>query len=665
VSVPRIPRRAVETGLLLASALALVWLSRRPRGAEPLVGALGEPWTSTALALMAACVAPGYVLSRWAGAGRDALGTAAFSAGLGLAWLLVPCAGVLALGGNIHDATAWATALDLGLLAAYLARPPRARPAPGGRVPPQVATAVLLCALPLLAVTVGHRGFSFSSDEWYLLRSTRYVLDAGAIETTGLMTTFDVWNVAVAMLVKLAGVGLVEGWRTLLPAFLLPAALLAFLALARALFHGWGVPVLALAVQALLALSDMSTRGEGTGMGLLVRLTEDKYAALFLLTPLAQAAFLRFLRAPRAAPLVLGAALGAAATAVHPMAAVWLALSLGGCCALGLATGRLRLPRRSLLAAGAAAALVLAVAGALRAQRPAHVFTLHAPEWTFNERLLELTRRQLLILSREDGWVMGHPALLAHPLTIVAVVSALWMAPRWRRSLAARFLSGAVLLPLLVLYLPPAASALAWAISPWMLHRIPWGLPASLAVAAAAHDGLGAWLARLRPAAGRRAPAAVALVALLAALLAPAIRRSLGALQRRNHVEVTDGERDLFHAMAADRRLGGTVVAPPALSIHLGAWSSRFHALPGQDAFRNRMRELLEPCARLRNRHRIRDEDAYFLRSVNVSYVVARVGSRLDRALVRAAPAFPPVFRGTEYALFAWRPERWEQARER
>jgi hypothetical protein len=293
---------------------------------------------------------------------------------------------------------------------------------------------------------------------------------------------------------------------------------------------------------------------------------------------------------------------------------------------------------------------------------------MHAPDWTFDERLMTLTRRQLVILSREDGWLMAHPALMAHPLEIVAVVAALWMIPRWRRSLAARFLSGAVLLPLLVIYNPLTASALAAAISPWMIHRVPWGLPVSMTVAAALHAGLAGWQARLRSSRPRGAPAAtltVAAVAVLAALLTPGIRRSLDALRRRNHVQVSAGEKELFQAMAADRRLGGTVVAPPALSIHLGAWSSRFHALPGQDAFRNQMSELLDPCARLRATRRVRDEHAYFLRSVNVSYVVARVGSRLDRALVRAAPAFPPVFRGSEYALFAWRPERWEQARER
>lgn len=664
----RVNGRTVETLLLLGSSAALLWLSRQPRPPEPLPGLLHDPWTSTALALAVACAAPGFVLARVLGAARDPLATAAYAIGLGLSWLLAPCAVALAVGASIHEATAWSTAATLALVIAYALRPARAD---GGRlpaagVPPAAVGALLLVVATLLAASRANSGFSFSSDEWYLLRSTRYLLEAPAISRTGLVTTFDVWNVLIALLVKLPGVDLVEGWRTLLPAFLLPAALLAYVTLARTLLRSWSFACLALGLLAALALSDMHTRGEGVGMALLVRLLEDKYAALHLFLPLAQASGLRFLRTRRARPLVAAGMLSTAAAAVHPMAAVWIAFSLGGACIAGWASGRLRLGRRALLGAAAAAAALLGVALALRAQRPARQFALYVPDWSFNQRLLELTRGQLLLLSPQKGWLMAHPALLSHPLTIAGVVAALWAIPRWRRSLAARFLSAAVCLPLIVVYNPLTASALARAISPWMMHRVTWALPVSLALAYALHAQFCALAARARGRARRAVTAAPAVVlAVTVLLLAPQMRRAFVALQRRNHVQVSAGEKELFVAMAADPRLSGTVIAPPDLSIHLGAWTSRFHALPGQDAFRNRMAELLEPCARLRSRRRLTAEDLSFLRGINVSYLVARDGSRLDRTLQEEGPAFQSRFRGTEYVLYAFRPERWDPARAR
>jgi hypothetical protein len=663
---PKVPRRrgrrAVETLLLLASCATLLWMSRQPRGPEPLPGALHDPWASTAVALLAACAAPGYVLARLLRAGRDPLSTAGYAMGLGLSWLLPPCAAALGLRASIHQATAWSTAGTLVLVAAYALRPLRTDSARRARLPGAAALA-LLAAAPLVAASLAHRGFTFSSDEWYLLRATRYLLDAPAIARTsaGIVSTFDVWNVVTALLVKLAGVDLVEGWRTLLPAVLLPAALLAYIALARALVRSWSFAALAVALLAVLALSDMHTRGEGMGMALLVRLLEDKYAALHLLVPLAQASALDFLRTRRARPLLASALLGVAATAVHPMAAVWLGLSLGGCLLVSLASGRLRLDRRALLASAAAAIALLAVALALRAQRPARLFVLYTPQWSFNQRLLDLTKGQLIVLSREDGWLMAHPALLRHPLTLAGVAAATWALTRRRRSLAARFLGGAVWLPLLIVYNPLTASALARAISPWMMHRVTWGLPVSLALAYALHAQLGALALRARHRASWLAAAAApALVVLIALLSVPGMRRAFTALQKRNFVYVSPGEKELFLAMAADPRLAGTVIAPPALSIHLGAWSSRFHALPGQDAFRDRIADLLDPCARLRSRRRLQREDFQFLRGINVSYVVARDGSRLDRALESEGPAFLPRYRGSEYVLYAFRRDRWD-----
>ena len=75
----------------------------------------------------------------------------------------------------------------------------------------------------------------------------------------------------------------------------------------EALLRDRGRAALALALQGLFALSEMYPRGEGMGMAMLVRQVEDKFVALLVVLPLAQAAFLAAMRGRgRRAPWVFG-----------------------------------------------------------------------------------------------------------------------------------------------------------------------------------------------------------------------------------------------------------------------------------------------------------------------------------------------------------------------
>jgi hypothetical protein len=674
ISLSRLPRRArlLEPAVLAASCLLVFWLSRGERGPEPLPGAFVSPWWSFVAVVAAAWLVPGYVLCSLLRVPRGGgwTGRLAFSFGLGAAWLAAPAAAVLLVRGSLDRLAVVVTGLQAMLVAAYLLARWRGR-ADHGPPPPSAAASAWIAAAGALAfahlesLAMRRPRFTFGSDEWILMRAIRYFLEAPAFASTW---DFDVWDLVVALLVRLARVDLLDAYRLYLPAVLILAASAAFLALADALFDDRTVSWFAYLVLALYALSDMQPRGEGMGMGLLVRIAEDKYVALLVLLPLAQAAVVGFLRGRGTAPLAVAAVLGLAGTVVYPLAAVWLALSAGTTALAAVVTGQLRIGRRplALLAGGAAAAV--AIAAWLRAQRADPYFALYAPEWPFNAVLRGLSRRQLHVFSLERASYMAHPALLAHPLTISGILAALSLVPRFRQSLPAQFLVCSTFAPLLLAYNPLTAPWLGAWITPWAVYRVVWIVPVALTLGWTLHRALAAVQARLAhgaeraPAAGRSAALWLATAATLAVLLVPRVELSWRAFKERNRVRVPPGERELMHAIGRERQLGGRVLAPRDVAVRLPAWTSRLHPYPSLDAMRVATPEMLQEWEAFYAARSIGEREVTLLMRHGIDYVIAPAGSPLDRAL-RAAPAsFRIVYDGDAFALFAWRPERWRPA---
>lgn len=257
---------------------------------------------------------------------------------------------------------------------------------------------------------------------------------------------------------------------------------------------------------------------------------------------------------------------------------------------------------------------------------------------------------------------MAHAALLGHPLTVAALLATLPLAPRFGRSLAARFLVSAMVLPVLLAYNPLTATALGAFIMPWMVQRLLWSLPVALVLAATLHEALVALESGLR---GRRLPAPSAALwlgalALAAGGLAPRIERSLTALKARNRVYVTEGERDLMRFVSTQPGLRGIVLAPRGVSVRVSAWTSRLLGCPGMDAVRSpdEYGLAIQDCRDLLKAKRVDEDYVTVLGRRGIGYVIAPTGSSLDRALAPVA-AFEPLYRGEEYAFYAWRRERW------
>jgi hypothetical protein len=668
IALPMERSPAARTGPLLWAALplawaVLAWLARQPAGSATAGGA--REAIATAVALLAAWILPGALLwRRLAPPRRSPLEAAAFSFGLGLAFLLVLASAALAARSSVGVLAAAVAVASFALLAMdvwYPRRAARAAPAVEARDRPPAPHVVMWAAAlaVLLAASASARGFTFGGDEWFNLRAARLFLESDTLSTSML---FDAWTLVLALLVRLSGADLVETYRLLLPPFLIAGGALAFLALARAVLRRWSAVSLAFGLQALLCLSDMHTRGEGAGMALLARIAEDKYAGLTMAVPLALAALLGFVRTGARAQLVLFAALSLAAVLLQPLALFWIGLPAAAVAGYALKVRRAALRWPQVVALAALALAALAVGFALRALRPAEAFSLYRPDWPFNAQLLNLSQRQLLILSLEKGWFMAHGALLAHPLTVAALLATLRLARRFGRSLSARFLVSAMVFPVLLAYNPLTATWLGGWIMPWMVHRLLWPLPVALVLAATLHEALAALEGRLR---GRRmaAPAAplwLGALAFLAAGLAPRIERSLGALQARNRVYVSAGERDLMRFVSTQPRLRGIVLAPRGVSVRVSAWTSRLLGCPGMDALRSPGEHgpALQDCHDLLKAKRVDEGYVTVLGRRGIGYVIAPNGSSLDRALAPVA-AFEPLYRGEEYSFYEWRRERW------
>lgn len=656
---------------MVAAAWALL-LALAGGGPLTFSGVLGRPFASVAAAVFALCIGPGLALWRWL-IGGPARHAPAWAFGLGVAWVMVPCTAAMARGASPGQLMAALVVVNGLLSAAFVAERwvRRHTPAAGGDALPRpslwLIAAVSIAGARLLDLSTRRLNrLTYGGDEWIFMRALRLFVDAPSVADRW---EFDVWDLLIAQVVRLSRVEVFETYRVHLPAIMVVAAGLAFLVLAEALLQERGLAWLGLAVQALYALSDMHTRGEGLGMAWLVRVTEDKYVALLVALPLAQAAFLSLLRpgGRKRGAVAAFALLALAATVMQPFAVPWLALTCGVTYLAALATGLVPRSRRLLIALAAMGTLAAVAAALLRAMRPQAYFALNDPSWAFNTTLLELSFRQLLILSLEKGWYMAHPWLLTHPVMIAGLLASLVLLPQLRRSLAAQWLVLATWVPVLLVFDPLTAVPIGRVVTPWRLYRLLWSMPIALTIAAALGRLLAPLEARLRARVTRWSavplalgPLAVAVLVAAAVLLDPWTDDAARALRARNRVLVKPSEKAFLHdvdALARARGLGGTVLAPEGLSIRLPAWTARFTPVPGIFAVRDRNETaLLKANAAFHESAAIGPEQTDFLRQRGARYVIAEASSPVDAALRARPEAFPLVYRGEELALYEWRP---------
>lgn len=375
-----------------------------------------------------------------------------------------------------------------------------------------IALVIILCAFAFLAVRRGPR----DSDSLAYLGHIQERLAASRLEprdpflgldelSVSPRLWFSPWLFLQAGITDLAQADAVNLVFTYLPPWLALVSLIAFYGLARELLPR-DAALAAVFLQILLYASSLQAH-EGPGRAFFARVAEDKMLMWLVLLPLALRFGLRFLRTGARSDLLLYGLMGVVAAIVHPLGLVLVGLFAGGMelaalCPLlvkGAQKDQADETRRALALLLPPLCLVPYILYQRLVERYVP-FDVTGSGATLDFRLA-LSADRLLILPH--GWYMAHPALLRNGLILTGLALTFLVARDVSRSLAARFLVATTLVPLALIYNPLTAVLLGRVISPWLLWRVTWLSPFTLAAAYA--------LWRSRPA--RRSILAVGLAA--------------------------------------------------------------------------------------------------------------------------------------------------------
>lgn len=328
-------------------------------------------------------------------------------------------------------------------------------------------------------------------------------------------------------------------------AYLAPAlvlfSLLAFYWLARTLFENEGAALLAGALYGLFLLFYLDAAPGSFGGDLVRRVVEDKFAARYIMLPVALGLAALYLKKRGWLRLGMFAFVFWATGAVHPMVLGILGLGVAALGAVHLAANlRDRDAWTGVLALGAVVfltlvppAVYLVVSGSTLLSK------LSALDPTLVENRLNVWQDQKRLLILGEGSYIMHPSLVFNPVIagayLIGVPFLVWRA---KRSLAAQMLLGLLLFFAALVYIPPVASFAGQFVRPWLIYRLAWPIPlaALLTVGWMAWELLGYASRRFGGASLRGAAPLLALilVVLLASAAAP---RALAGIRTIDSVD--------------------------------------------------------------------------------------------------------------------------------
>ena len=401
-------------------------------------------------------------------------------------------------------ALAYAFVAALASGAAVLLAPderPEEEPDEGASLPGKAAL-LLLIALPLLAIASspwwGGDLIARDADDWVYMTYVNEYLHEDALNADDVaagsgsfqrMLT-NVWVVHEALLADSAGVAPYDTLMTYLPPVLSILAVGATFVLARGLFKNSMIALLAAGFHVGYAVLDLSAH-EGFGRNVLLRITEDKMVATFVLLPVAMLYAVSFVARTQVRHLALALLAGLALFVVHPASVIYLAAPLGAFAVLRAAVERSPRP----LIAGAIATLPLALLGGLSFEYLSQEETT-AVAAAFDPRLL--FREELHIVDVGGGYSTANFHIILHPLMLAALALAplVWLVRR--RSEGGQYVLASSLAVLFLLFVAPVTTELGERFSWNAVWRLPWVVPVAMTLAAAAYEGV-RWLSS-RPA---------------------------------------------------------------------------------------------------------------------------------------------------------------------
>ena len=480
------------------------------------------------------------------------------------------------------------------------------------------------------------------------------------------------WLLEQAALSRASGLDTIELVLRYLTPTLIVVALLMVHALALTVSKSERAAVLIASVYALFHIIFIQPSVHNVGVELAARISEDKYAARFLILPVTLLFAVLFVESRRWRHLGLFTFFCWAAVAVHPSV-----LPAIGLCMLGFGVAHLGANPRLGSAWTGMVALALGMWSVVLGPIILLLFTGRSPEVVLFSADINATPPKVLeytvfiteswrhIYKLGEGYYIMHPWLLLNPVILGAYVFGvpflLW---RVRTSVAAQLLLGGLGVVTVAVYVPPVATFIGNdLIVPGLLWRLAWPIPllAMITVGWMLWEALGYAEMRLRGfgigySVTRVLP--LALVALLTAAAAPpSVEKAVGLYRNFDVARTSDYDPDPIYPWIRDNiRDPGVLLARDSANNAVPAYSASLNVVSQRGEGMIRDRDELEKLAgshinipqRYLNVHDFffgptLDREAYdILRRYHADYLMVYADRPLDERL-KTLPGFSPV----------------------
>jgi hypothetical protein len=479
------------------------------------------------------------------------------------------------------------------------------------------------------------------------------------------------WLLEQAALSRVSGLDTIELVLRYLTPTLVVVALLMVYALARTLIKSERAAVLTATVYALFHVVFIQPSVQNVGVELAARISEDKYAARFLILPATLLFGVLFIENRRWRCLGLFTFCCWTAVVVHPSV-----LPAIGLCMLGFGAAHVAVNRRLRRAWTGMVALALGMwsvvlgpvllmlAGGSSA---AMLFSadINATPPKVLEYTVFITDSWRHIYTLGDGLYIMHPWLLMNPAIFGAyafgVPFLLW---RVRKRVAAQLILGGLVAVTVAVYVPQIATFIGnHLIVPGLLWRLAWPIPllAIVTIGWIVWEALGYAGARLSGlgidrAAVRALPLALVIL-LIAAAAPPSVEKAVGLYRKYDIARTSDYDPDpIFPWIGSQIHKPGVMLARDSANNAIPAYSTTLNVVSQRGEGMIRDREELEKLAgseidipqRYLDVHNFffgptLDGEAYaILRRYHADYLMVYRGSPLDERL-KTMPGFSPV----------------------
>ena len=479
------------------------------------------------------------------------------------------------------------------------------------------------------------------------------------------------WLLEQAALSRVSGLDTIELVLRYLTPTLVVVALLMVYALAFAIFKSERAAVLIASVYALFHIIFIQPSVHNVGVELAARISEDKYAARFLILPVTLLFALLFVERRRWRHLGLFTFFCWAAIAVHPSV-----LPAIGLCMLGFGVAHVAANLRLRAAWTGMVALALGMWSVVL-EPVILLFTGRSPEAVLFSADINATPPKVLeytvfiteswrhIYELGGGYYIMHPWLLLNPVIlwtyVVGVPFLLW---RVRTNVAAQLLLGGLAVVTVAVYIPPVATFIGdRLIVPGLLWRLAWPIPllALITTGWMVWDALTYAERRMRESGIRHSVIKVlplALVALLTAAAAPpSVEKAVGLYRKFDVARTTNYDPDPIYPWIRDSIEDPSVLlARDSANNVVPAYSSSLNVVSQRGEGMIRDRDELEKLAgsRINIPQRYLDVHSFFfgptldreaygiLRRYRADYLMVYADSPLDERL-KTLPGFSPV----------------------